>query len=206
MAAMEEVCQAYWRPLYGFALSMNGSHQDAEDCVQGFLTRLSTGDFFQSVSANRGKLRSLLLVSFKRYIVDTWKMQSSQKRGGSMRDIALDGIHVEDTSESDPSLAYDQEWAKVVVDEAMSNLRERYQKQGNEKTFDSLEAYIDGTPLENSSQTAEQLNLSSVALKSAVHRIRRRFGEELQNMVRETVQHENDVDEEIRWLIKVLQA
>jgi RNA polymerase sigma-70 factor (ECF subfamily) len=204
-AAMEEVCQTYWRPLYGFAISMNPSHQDAEDCVQGFLVRVSSEDFFDAMTPHRGKLRSYLLVSFKRYIYDSWKKQSSQKRGGANRDLTLDEFLVEDEHGSDPALAYDQEWAKVVVDDTHERLKNRYIEQGNIEIFNELESCIDGTPLVNTADTAQKLNLSSVALKSAVHRIRRRFGDELRKVVAETVHSEDDVEEEIRWLIKILQ-
>lgn len=203
---MEEVCQIYWRPLYGFAISINSSHQDAEDCVQGFLAHVSTVDFFHSVAPHRGKLRSYLLVSFKRFIYDSWKKQSSQKRGGENRDLPLDDYNLEDENAGNPALAYDQEWAKVVVDDTHKRLRNRYLEQGNVAIFDELEPYIDGTPIEDSKATAQKLDLSSVALKSAVHRIRRRFGDELKKVVAETVYSDSDVDEEIRWLIKVLQS
>lgn len=205
-AAMEEVCQTYWRPLYGFAISMNSSHQDAEDCVQGFLARVSSEDFFEDVSPHAGKLRSYLLVSFKRYIYDSWKKESSQKRGGTSRNLPLDEFLLADNQASDPARAYDQEWAKVVVDDTHERLKNRYIEQGNEEIYHELEPYIDGSPLEDTEATAQKLNLSSVALKSAVHRIRRRFGDELKKVVAETVHSEDDVDEEIRWLIKVLQS
>lgn len=203
---MEEVCQTYWRPLYGFAISINSSHQDAEDCVQGFLARVSNEDFFESLEPHRGKLRSYLLVSFKRFIYDSWKKQSSQKRGGAHRDLPLDDTILEDTYASDPSIKYDQEWAKVVVDDTYERLRKRYSKQNQDAVFKELEQVIDGTPLEDSSASATKLGLSAVALKSAVHRIRRRFGDELKLVISETVQSEKDVDEEIRWLIKILQT
>jgi len=203
-AAMEAVCQTYWLPLLSFAKSMKLSHQDAEDCVQGFLSRISSGNFFDDLAPYRGKLRSYLLVSFKRYIYDEWKKQSSQKRGGSIPDLSLDEFLVKDEITSEPDIVFDQEWAKVVVDETYVRLENRYNEQGKGTVYRELKSCIDGSPVENTVATAQKLEISSTALKSAVHRIRRRFGEELHKAVAETVHAEDDVDEEIRWLIKVL--
>lgn len=125
--------------------------------------------------------------------------------GGTNQDLPLDEFLVADEHASDPSIAYDQEWAKVVVDDTHVRLRNRYKELGNEAIYNELESCIDGTPLENTVATAQKLNLSSVALKSAVHRIRRRFGDELKKVVAETVHSEGEVEEEIRWLIKILQ-
>jgi len=201
-AAMEEVCRAYWRPLHGFALSMNKSHHDAEDCVQGFLMRVSSEDFFESVSPHKGKLRSFLLVSFKRYIADVWRKESSQKRGGGNPDLQLDEEVAADCA---PEHAYDRAWARTVVDDARARLRQRYVESGKEEVYRELEHSLDGSLPEGVLILAGRLGMTPVALKSAVHRLRRRFGDEIRNVVAETLQDEGEIDGEIRWLMKTLE-
>ena len=203
---MEEVCQIYWRPLYSFALSLNQSHHDAEDCVQGFLLRVSSEDFFEAVSPHKGKLRSFLLVSFKRYIADVWKKQACQKRGGGKKDLLLNEEIAEGVA-SAPEHAYDQAWARTVVDDARTRLRKRYcESEKKEVLFDAIEHCLDGELEGGVNAMAERLDMTSVAVKSAVHRLRRRFGSEIRNVVSETLRDESDVDEEIRWLMKVLES
>jgi len=202
-AAMEEVCRAYWGPLYGFALSMNRSHHDAEDCVQGFLMRVSSEDFFESVSPHKGKLRSFLLVSFKRYIADVWRKESSQKRGGGNPDLPFDEEAAGENCM--PEHAYDRAWAKTVVDDARARLRQRYVESGKEEVYSELEHSLDGSLPEGVLALAGRLEMTPVALKSAVHRLRRRFGNEIRNVVAETLQDAGEIDGEIRWLMKTLE-
>ena len=45
--ALEELCRAYWYPLYAFVRSRGYSAVDAQDLTQAFLTQIiKTGEFF----------------------------------------------------------------------------------------------------------------------------------------------------------------
>jgi len=200
---MNEICQTYWHPLHRFALSIGCSHEDAEDCVQGFLAKSSESDFFTLTDPNKGKMRSYLLIAFKRYIYDVWKKSHALKRGGGVAFTTLEKCSPP-SDDSDPSLAFDQQWALTVIASAKENLKHRYHKIGKSQHFIELESCIDGSPLANTSKTAETLGVSTSTLKTIIHRIRKRFGEEVRKAVTETVASEEDIDDELRWLIDVL--
>jgi RNA polymerase sigma-70 factor (ECF subfamily) len=51
---------------------------------------------------------------------------------------------------------------------------------------------------------AEQLNMSVGAVKVAVHRLRRRYRDLLRAAIAETVSNEEDLNDEIHYLIDVL--
>lgn len=201
--AMNEICTAYWLPLLHFAQSIGCSHEDAEDCVQGFLAMASSGEFFSEADPEKGRMRSFLLVTFRRYIYDEWRKSRAKKRGGGVALLDFDDCN-EPSPDSGPAVAYDQKWAVTVINTAKENLQTRYASQGKEQIHRALEPCIDGTPLEDFDVTAELLSLSPSALKAAVFRIRKRFGEEVRKAVAETVANENDIDDELSWLIEVL--
>jgi RNA polymerase sigma-70 factor (ECF subfamily) len=54
------------------------------------------------------------------------------------------------------------------------------------------------------SETASQLGLSIDAVKKAVERLRRRFGELLREEIAHTVADPTEIEEEIRYLRRVL--
>ncbi|MGB0992261.1 MAG: RNA polymerase sigma factor [Akkermansiaceae bacterium] len=201
--AMNEICTTYWQPLLHFAQSIGCSLEDAEDCVQGFLARASSDEFFAKADPEKGRMRSFLLVTFRRYIYDEWRKSNSQKRGGGTVQINFDDCD-EQSPDSDPAIAYDQKWAVTVIGTAKENLQDRYASQGKAEIHRALEFCIDGTPLEDFKATASELDMSDSALKAAVFRIRKRFGEEVRKAVAETVANENDIDDELSWLIEVL--
>ncbi len=69
-AALSELCEAYWMPLYSFARRTGKSAEDAEDFTQAFFARLIEKDLFAKANAERGKLRSFLLGAFKNFLSD----------------------------------------------------------------------------------------------------------------------------------------
>ena len=71
-AALSELCEAYWLPLYAFARRTGKSAEDAEDLTQAFFVRLIERDLFSKADAGRGKLRSFLLGTFKNFLSDDW--------------------------------------------------------------------------------------------------------------------------------------
>ena len=201
--ALNEICSAYWKPLHTYALSIGCAHQDAEDCVQGFLSKVSAPGFFSDSDSEKGKMRSFLLVSFKRYIYDVWKKQKALKRGGGVEVVSL-----EDSRDHpiivDPALAYDQQWAMLIVEQAKEALQQRYHSQGNDLLHQALEPYLDGAPLRQPETLATQLGMSVSALKAAAHRHRKRFGTAIHFAVAETVSDPSEVEGELQLLIQIL--
>ena len=51
-----------------------------------------------------------------------------------------------------------------------------------------------------------QLGMTRVAVKVAVHRLRQKFGEAIRREIADTVDTEEEISEELRYLIEVLQA
>ena len=66
--ALEELIQAYWFPLYAFVRRQGYPPDQAEDFVQGFLTRLLEKKDLAQVDRSKGKFRSFLLASIKHFM------------------------------------------------------------------------------------------------------------------------------------------
>src|SRR5437867_432237 len=68
-AALQELCQIYWYPLYGFLRSKGYSSPDAEDLVQGFFLGFiqAVKSKLSTVDRAKGKFRSFLLASLKNW-------------------------------------------------------------------------------------------------------------------------------------------
>ncbi len=62
-AALEELCRAYWSPLYSFLRRQGHSPHDAEDLVQGFLARVLAREDLAGVRQEKGRFRTFLLTS-----------------------------------------------------------------------------------------------------------------------------------------------
>jgi len=88
--ALESLCSRYWRPLYVFVRSKGRSKEDAEDIVQGFFAKLLRNENLKTTEATRGRLRTFLLASMRRYLITDLRQRTAQKRGAGQAAIPMD--------------------------------------------------------------------------------------------------------------------
>src|SRR5688572_19859622 len=88
--ALEELCRAYWSPLYAYVRRQGYSAEDAQDLTQEFFSRLLADHSFASVHESKGRFRSFLLASFKHLLANEWKRATRQKRGGGAVHFSLE--------------------------------------------------------------------------------------------------------------------
>src|SRR4030095_12634413 len=68
-AALEKLCSTYWYPLYAYVRRVGHSPEEAQDLTQDFFARLLRNQYIGSADPNRGKFRTFLLTSLKRFLV-----------------------------------------------------------------------------------------------------------------------------------------
>ncbi|MGB0991620.1 MAG: RNA polymerase sigma factor [Akkermansiaceae bacterium] len=203
--ALNELCEIYWRPLYVYARGFGRVSEDAEDMVQGFLVHGVEHALFSTADPGKGKMRSFLLTAFKRYMRDEWVKQNAIKRGGGteMLDFSSEERCLQGTVE-DPAKEYDRRWAVQVVDESSRKIKDRYEADGKLALYEAISPVLAGDLERAYIDVADELEMSESAVKVAVHRLRKRFAETLREEVQQTLDEGEDVDEEIRYLFKVL--
>src|SRR5215813_12080043 len=90
--ALEILCRTYWRPLYAFARREGLAREEAQDLVQEFFARLLEHRNLNTVRREKGRLRSYLLVSVKRFIASEQQRAAGVKRYESGPHIPLDEL------------------------------------------------------------------------------------------------------------------
>src|SRR4030095_2528465 len=90
--ALEILCRTYWRPLYAFARQQGRPREEAHDLVQEFFARLLEHRNLDAVRREKGRLRSYLLVSIKRFLASERHRASSVKRYESGPHIPLEEL------------------------------------------------------------------------------------------------------------------
>ncbi len=78
----------------------------------------------------------------------------------------------------------DREWAREMVRQTLSQLREEYAAAGKGRVFECLRGFLprEGTP-PSYAEAARALEMEVHAVRIAVHRLRRRFMELLRGRV-----------------------
>jgi RNA polymerase sigma-70 factor (ECF subfamily) len=206
--ALDRLCRTYWYPVYAYVRRKGRIAADAEDLTQEFFSRLLARDFPVGVAREGGKFRSYLLRSLDHFLINEWNRGNAVKRGGRTTTFSLDGVDadaryaMEPADQSTPESAYDRRWAQTVLETVRTRLRDEYAAQGKRELFTALEPSLTGgNDLLPHSELMTRLDLKASALKMAVHRLRKRFGELLRDEIAQTVATPAEVEDEIRQLI-----
>ena len=194
-AALEELCQQYWFPLYAFARRRGQSPADAEDLTQSFFAELLSSRLFDVADPAQGRLRTFLLTAFQRRLADQHRREHALKRGGGQPAVSIDLDAAEDRFRAEPSdnetpeSAFELRWAVALLDGAMALLEEEYRAAGKRGHFDALRPFLTAAQAhaEGYEQLASQLGITKVASRQAVHRMRERFRQILRDCVADTL-------------------
>src|SRR5689334_9986870 len=66
-AALAELCEAYWVPLYAYARRRSADRESARDQTQEFFARLLEKNYLAQADASRGRFRGFLLTAFQHF-------------------------------------------------------------------------------------------------------------------------------------------
>jgi RNA polymerase sigma factor (sigma-70 family) len=210
-SAMGRLLETYWYPLYAFIRKKGQGPEDSCDLTQEFFLELLEGSFFSTADPQKGRFRTFLLTALERFMVDEWRRGSRKKRGGGRLVLSLSAVDAEERYRLEPADSltpeqiFERRWAMTLLGEAMRRLEEESIAAGHEGLFAAVKPILAGE--DSSSPYAElaaRLGMKEGALKTAVHRFRRRFGALLRAEIAETISDPTDVEEEIRHLFQLL--
>lgn len=205
--ALNDLCHAYWKPVYGELRRRGYAPADAQDLTQDFFARLLRRQSFGRADQSRGRFRSFLLAALDHLIADHWRDRNAQKRGAGEQPLSLNTEDGESwfrdlsTSSPNPADAFDQNWALVLMDQALAALRDEYHRSGRADIFTALEPFLTHDSGEDGyAQVCGQIGLTAQAFAVAVHRLRRRFRHCVREQVEMTVADPSEVEAEMKHL------
>ena len=215
LSALSELCQMYWRPMYAFLRKEGYGPEDAQDLTQGFFADLIETRAYARADREKGRFRSFLLGTLKHFIADVRDRGRALKRGGGMilenlddKAIAEAETRVAQAAKWQAEETYDREWAALLLRQALDRLTQECALAGKADLLRHLMPYLSANeesviPYE---QMAQQAHRPVTTLRSDVARLRKRYRAILREVVRDTVFDAEDVDEELRYLCRVLAA
>jgi RNA polymerase sigma-70 factor (ECF subfamily) len=175
------------------------------------VARLLDKQYLAGITAEGGRFRSYLLTVFKHFLSNEWKKSQTQKRGGRQTIVSLDWQAAESRYQDEPvdhqtpEKVFDRHWASSLLDRVLVAVQFEYTANGRADVFQALRGSLSGdTARIPYAVLGDGLKVSEGAVKIAVHRLRKRYGELLRAEIATTVSHAEDVDEEIRYLISLV--
>jgi len=209
LSALSELCEAYWRPVYVFLLKQGFRREDAEDLTQGFFAHLLKNRGYARADPKKGRFRSFLLGALKYFIADARDRERALKRGGAMIVESLDDnmeAQIAGGAKWQVDEVYDREWAASLVRHALDRLAQECALAGKSELFSYLMPHL--VVREETAVPYREMAQRSHRTVAALHheraRLCARYRVILREEVRATVLDATDVDEELRYLCRVL--
>jgi len=212
-AALEKLCRTYWWPLYGFVRRQGYKPEEAQDLTQAFFARLLERRDFETVRRGRGRLRSYLLASIKNFLSKAWHREMTIKRGEGRPLISLDDLLARERVDQEPAhklsadRIYERRWVLTLLEQVLVRLGAEYEAAGKLPLFNSLKELLareSGQP--SQAKIATELQMTENAVKQAFYRLRHRYRQLLHEEIANTVAVPDDIEDELRHLIAVLQT
>lgn len=211
-AALAELCQTYWYPLYAYLRRKGHSPHEAEDLTQEFFAqRVATGLIFRGASPDGGKFRTWLLNSLQNLVRNQIDKRQAKKRGGGEVHVPIDlqdaegRYGAEPVNNVTPETLYERAWAFTLVERTLDELRKHYEQAGKAAFFEAMKCCLPGAlSSQPYAETAARLGRTEESVKMAASRLRREYGQALTAEIKRTVSHPEEVQEELRHLLAVL--
>ncbi len=210
-AALQDLCQGYWYPIYSFVRRRGFSPEDAQDLTQEFFSRLLANRGLASVHPTKGRFRSFLLASMKNLLANEWNRAQTQKRGGGVPLFSLDEetaearFHLEPPDNTTPETIFERRWAETLLERVLLRVRAQWNERDKQERFDSLKTFLTDrrgeVPL---AEVAVSLGTTVPALRSVVHKLRKLYRRVFLDEIAQTVDGPGEVEDEIRRLLAVL--
>ncbi len=211
-AAMEELCRTYWRPIYAFILRRGHEAEEARDLTQGFFAGFLERRGVADLDPSRGRFRTYLLRCVKNFLANEQERARALKRGGGAPVLSLSfdedsELAIDPAETRTPETAYERQWALAVLRRALERLRAEQNEKGRGEIFERLKPALADEAVDGGyAAVAASLSTTTVAVKVAAHRLKKRYGEILLEEVTRTVDLPQEIEDELGHLFRALEG
>jgi DNA-directed RNA polymerase specialized sigma24 family protein len=209
--ALENLCRAYWYPLYAYVRRRGHSPEEAQDLTQDFFARFLEKKYFKLADPGRGRFRTFLLTALTHFLTNEWKKGHCRKRGSGQAVMSLDAESAEQRyaaeplEETSPETIYERRWAATLLEGVLKSLQQEWAAADKGWQFDELKATLwGGSNGPSYADIAARRSTTETAIKLAAHRLRQRYRELLRAEIAHLVACPAEIDDELRHLIEVI--
>ena len=150
---------------------------------------------------------SFLLKSLNHFLATQWQRGNAQRRGGNVTLVGDEIIESVASDTDDPEQAFDLEWARTVLREAMNRLEHEAATAGRERMFAEFRPYLTDNPEPGDyDRIAERAGIRRNTIAVAVHRMRSRLQELVQEVVADTASDPPAIQSELRRMREIMSS
>lgn len=209
--SLDDLCGAYWYPLYAYIRRRGYDPEKARDLTQDFFARALEKGLLAEADPARGRFRSFLRTVCAHFLANRRDWEQARKRGGGRTIVPIDAVGAEGQYAREladgltPERIFDRSWALTLLGRVLDRLGREYDEAGKASTFEGLRGLLAGdAEVSSYAAVAARLGTSEGAARVAALRLRRRYGELLRQEIAATLADPKEIDDEIRDLFTAL--
>ncbi|MHC4205992.1 MAG: RNA polymerase sigma factor [Planctomycetota bacterium] len=207
--------ETYWKPIYCYLRRKGRDNEQAKDLTQ---------DFFHEVVLNRnligradkdkGRFRSFLLYALNQYLINKDRDKRAQKRIPREKLVSLDMTEFpnlpQSFSQASAEDSYNYAWLSALLERVISELRISCSEHGMETHWLLFKEHV-LDPILGADEPASLKELcdkysieNTKKASNMMMTVKRRFHKVLLEHVRKSVASEEQISEELEYLLKFL--
>ncbi len=206
-AALERLLARYRLPiLKEIGSRIRRDKDDAEELTQEFIHSWLRRDFLRNVDESKGRFRNFIKRCIVNFLRDHHRKNASDPQfqviGESIRNSAPP---LDPPAASLPlNEAMDVEWARQVVNLALERLEQEFAAARWGSRFSRLRPFLENPENDSYEAAARDLGMTEQAVRTAVSRMRARYGALVEEEIKENVGPDEDWRDELRYFLKLL--
>jgi DNA-directed RNA polymerase specialized sigma24 family protein len=205
----------YWRPVYSYLRRKGYHNEEAKDLSQDFFEEVVLGrQLIQSADEAKGKFRTLLLTALERYTVEVHRRKTRKKNLPEAGFVYLDPDEMANLptvrTEIAPENAFHHAWVADLLDQVLAEVEEEYCSTNRKSHWAAFNAKIIN-PIFNDVKAPSLSKIcklhgisDEIVASNMITTVKRRFRSVLKRRLRNFVQSDSDIEEEIQELYKIL--
>lgn len=208
---LEQLLRHYWSPVYAFIRRQGYGGHDASDLTQEFLSRVVIGrDMIGKADEARGRFRSFLKQALRNFLIDQHRTGRHSKGGvkhGDAASVSLVGpdgqVSHEPSFTDEMSKQFDREWAASIIQITLQRMEDAAKREGLTAHWKAFQINVLGPALRRTAPMelrtlGERLGVADVAqLSNMLQTMKRRFRRMLREVVAETVDSPEQIEQEL---------
>jgi DNA-directed RNA polymerase specialized sigma24 family protein len=213
--ALGSITQQYWKPVYSFLRCRGYDNDRAKDLTQGFFTDVILGrQLVDKADRNQGKFRSYLLSSLGNYVNDQHRRRTAASRRPEKGLVSLEGVEanrfVSSQTDADPERTFHRVWASALLSTVLRELEAQCRSRGQAKHWEvfrhrHLLPILEGVRPASYARICRQCDIETPAKATTMNvTVKRKFESLLRRRVRQSVDSDEQVEDEIRDLMNIL--
>lgn len=207
---LDSLIRRYWKPVCRYLIRRwNCTPEDAADLTQEFFGRLYEKNFIEGAAPERGRFRTFLKLKLRDLVVDDLRRKSALKRGGPAGIVSLQALEGDRSKQPawaglSPEEEFDRLWAVELLNSAVAKLEETLRAEGKPELYQAFWSCTLAEPPKSYQECADKLGVRVRDVGHYVFRARFKLRNIIIDLVRELVEKEEEVADEVSHVLSLL--